>query len=201
MNRNGNTDRNGIAGRDAECRGRREAEVPQKRIRREPPAGDGLRKRNGRCRRASGAAVLAVRAVWFLWLAGAVAGCRSEPGPDRAREFFLGRNAPGLVLSTGYAFEYDAESCQQVSNPVRKQLRYQTDDQSSYVNMTFRRWPAGGNAPGHVRLDYVAGLRSNSMDLDMEVLKTEGDRIWLWNDSCKTGLVLRLEEWMGVENR
>ena len=73
---------------------------------------------------------------------------------------------------------------------MRKTIRFQTDDQESYVNMVFDNWPAREGDRVGVKLDYSVSQRFKKMDLEMEVLKMEGGDSWLWNDSCKTGLII-----------
>lgn len=141
-----------------------------------------------------------VPAFVFVWVCAIfpavclISACRHEPGPGPAREVFLERQTPGLVLNTGYAFEYEVRSCQKVVNDIRKTIRFQTDDQESYVNMVFDDWPAREGDRARVKLDYSVSQRFKKMDLEMEVLKKEGENSWLWNDSSKTGLIIFLDK-------
>lgn len=141
-----------------------------------------------------------VPAFVFVWVCAIfpavclISACRHEPGPGPAREVFLERQTPGLVLNTGYVFEYEVQSCQKVVNDMRKTIRFQTDDQESYVNMVFDNWPAREGDRVGVKLDYSVSQRFKKMDLEMEVLKMEGGNSWLWNDSSKTGLIIFLDK-------
>ena len=141
-----------------------------------------------------------VSAFVFVWVCAIfpavclISACRHESGTGPTREMFLERQTPGLVLNAGYAFEYEVQSCQKVVNDIRKTIRFQTDDQESYVNMVFDNWPAREGDRVGVKLDYSVSQRFKKMDLEMEVLKKEGENSWLWNDSSKTGLIIFLDK-------
>ena len=142
-------------------------------------------------RRAAYSIVLAV--ILFM----AIISCNnSESGISFEQNRFLKCKDEGMVKG-GYLFRYDPATCQRVMNRGRKQLSLQRDDHFSYVNIEFEEHPlniAEDDQVVNVLLTYRLGksLQQEKLHLEMDVLKSQDMKIWVWNEDMGVGLIVSL---------
>lgn len=120
----------------------------------------------------------------------------SENGISFEQDRFLKCKDEGVVKGS-YLFRYDPVTCQRVLNRGRKQLRLQRDDHSSYVNIEFEEHPLNieeNEQMVNVILTYRLGksLPLEKLHLEMDVLKSQEMKIWMWNEELDMGLIVSL---------
>ena len=104
-------------------------------------------------------------------------------------EEFVKRDDCGLFGHGGFLFRYDEGNCQFSINPARRQARMQNDSQEDYVNMQFSTFPSPASAGVEVVLRYKVGNEEISSRCNMETIKYEGNKFWLWDGENSLGLI------------
>ena len=108
---------------------------------------------------------------------------------------FEKREECGLFGHGGFLFRYDESNCQFSINPVRKQVRMQSDSQDDYVNMQFTAFPSPASTDVEVMLRYKVGNEEISCTCNMETVKYENNKFWLWDSGNNLGIIT----WCGTE--
>jgi len=100
-----------------------------------------------------------------------------------------------LTVGGEDVFVYDEAFCQLGLNSDKCEFRVHSDTMSDYFTVTLDRIPTEKGSP------VTASIRWSTEDSELvrnnvalNTVKVEGDRIWLWNNPSKTGVVLRLLE-------
>ena len=90
-------------------------------------------------------------------------------------------------------FTYDALSCQMSYNSTTGTFRAMTDNASDYFTVAFRSIPSSVGERITADLSWTtANDIIERKDVALEVLRLEGDKVWLRNQSGQIALVVRL---------
>ncbi len=118
-------------------------------------------------------------------------------GCDRARErnAFVESGEIRLQVGNAVQFRYDPLKCQMTFNRERKEFRAQTDNVSDYYVAKLSEIPTFEGQTLSADLSWTTTTDVlKRKNLALEVVKIEGEKIWLWSDSGRIGLsVLVLE--------
>ena len=119
-----------------------------------------------------------------------------EPEPQTKtaeRKQFESASVEGLYVKGERVLAYDGAFFQRAMNPVRRNYRIQSDDQTRYLNVRY-----GGQIPSreddeveceiHYRLE--AG-ESTTLIVKLVVVHITEEYIWLWNEFQKVGVLAR----------
>ena len=139
------------------------------------------------------------RIVLALLLSIALYGCNKRPdGISVECHSFAGRNVIGLVKGKNYIVSFKKERCQYVYNKKRISIRFQDDEQNSYVSVQLETLegvkPAVVNEVVNVELVYRVSVHDDECReiLPMTLLKEEDEICWLWNEEKKIGVIADL---------
>lgn len=140
-----------------------------------------------------------VAGTLLMLLVISIAGCNEKThGLSVESDNFEKKSAVGLVKGKNYLMQFNKESSQYVYNFKRKCIRFQTDDQSRYVNAYFRDYPKDLVKINDVIIVELIYRESKSatetrLFLPMVLLKQEDKRYWLWSEEEKLGLIVDYE--------
>lgn len=107
----------------------------------------------------------------------------------RRRNAFVENNDIRLQVGSTVHFRYDPLTCQMAFSRDRKEFRAQTDNTSDYYSVVLSDIPVQTGETVSADLTWTTEtdiLTRN--DLSLEVLKIDGDRIWLWSSSGRIGV-------------
>lgn len=112
---------------------------------------------------------------------------------SRLIEAFSASDAIRLQVGGAEQFRYEPLTCQLAFSYDRKTFRALTDNASDFFVASFN------NIPGEVGQIVTANLSWTTMtdivsrkNLSLEVIKIDGDKIWLWSKSGRIGLCITL---------
>ena len=121
-----------------------------------------------------------------------------EPEPEPVtktaeRMRFEGSVVEGLYVKGACVLSYDGTTFQRAMNPIRRNYRIQSDDQTRYLNVRYGdsipvREDEDVECEIHYRLD--AG-ESTTLIVKLVVVKVTDEYIWLWNEFQKVGVIAR----------
>ena len=118
-------------------------------------------------------------------------GCQDE----RMRNAFCENEEIRLMVGGGIPFSYDPLTCQFAFSRDRKEFRAGTDNMSDFFVATFSDIPS---SPGQtLTADLVWTTERDVLtrkNLTLEVLRIEGDQFWLWSNTGRIGLCIRVLE-------
>lgn len=131
------------------------------------------------------------RLAAFLAIAVLLCGCNDT----RRRNAFVENNDIRLQIGSTIQFRYDPLTCQLAFSRDRREFRAQTDNTSDYYSIVLSEIPAniGQRVSGDLTWTTETDILTRD-DLDLEVLRIEGDQIWLWSSSGRTGVMIKLLE-------
>lgn len=119
-------------------------------------------------------------------------GCRNRNlFPNAGQVFVQQSNAVGIYVDGRQMLAYDPLEHQTAQRS--SSFRIQTDDQSVYLIVQFDPMPSL-SAPvtrGKIGTAGVNGVEDGSYDF--QVMAERDDKIWLWNDKQKIGLICSLQ--------
>ncbi len=111
------------------------------------------------------------------------------------------RFRPAFELQTGLLlqergktiFRYDPLSCQTAFNRQRCEFRVHSDNMSDFYSVRLSRIPSstGEKVTGQIRWTTDRDLVTKK-NITLEVVKLEGDTIWLWSSGERIGVTVRL---------
>lgn len=107
----------------------------------------------------------------------------------RRRNAFVENNDIRLQVGSTVHFRYDPLTCQMAFSRDRKEFRAQTDNTSDYYSVVLSDIPVQTGETVSADLTWTTEtdiLTRN--DLSLEVLKIDGNRIWLWSSSGRIGV-------------
>lgn len=116
-------------------------------------------------------------------------GCQEE----RLLSAFSSRDGIRLQVGGEEQLSYDPLTCQLAYNPDRREFRVHTDNMSDFFVLTLSAIPAEDNEEVRGNLVYTTRkdiVRKNNVTL--KVIRLEGDRIWLWNQSSHIGIEIQI---------
>ena len=131
------------------------------------------------------------RLAAFLAIAVLLCGCNDS----RKRNAFVENNDIRLHIGSTIQFRYDPLTCQLAFSRDRREFRAQTDNTSDYYSIVLSEIPAniGQRVSGDLTWTTETDILTRD-DLDLEVLRIEGDQVWLWSSSGRTGVMIKLLE-------
>lgn len=103
---------------------------------------------------------------------------------------FLKKKEYGLVGYDRYQFKYSDNDCQLCVNKRGRYMRMQNDTQSSYVHVVFAANPTVADKNVQVEIRYRWEGDENVRSVTMVNVKASDDKIWLWNEENRTGLII-----------
>lgn len=111
-------------------------------------------------------------------------------------EVILSDATPKLTVRNRTVFEYDPDLCQLSFNRDKCSFRMMTDNMSEFVTVTLDRIPSQeGEKVTASELGWTTERDIESRkNITLEVLKLEGDVIWLWYARESIALVLQVLE-------
>ena len=118
-------------------------------------------------------------------------------GCTKNRDMVAFSTGEEIRLQVGGAeqFVYDPLTCQLGFSRDRKQFRAHTDDMSDYFIVDFSEIPV---SEGQVLTADITWTTANNVlsrkNLTLELIRLEGDKVWLWSYSGHIGLTIRILE-------
>ena len=119
-----------------------------------------------------------------------------EPEPQTKtaeRLQFESAAAEGLYVKGACVLSYNGLAFQRAMNPVRRNYRIQSDDQTHYLNVHYGdRIPAreGEEAECEIHYRLEAG-ESTTLIVKLVAVRSTEEYIWLWNEFQKVGVIAR----------
>ena len=131
------------------------------------------------------------RLAAFLAIAVLLCGCNDS----RKRNAFVENNDIRLQIGSTIQFRYDPLTCQLAFSRDRREFRAQTDNTSDYYSIVLSEIPAniGQRVSGNLTWTTETDILTRD-DLDLEGRRSEGDQVWLWRSSGRTGAMIKLLE-------
>ena len=113
----------------------------------------------------------------------------------RMRSAFSENDEIRLMVGGSIPFTYEPNTCQLSFSRDRKEFRAHTDNMSDFYAVTFRELPS--NLGQTVTADLTWTTERDVLtrkNLTLEVVRIEGDQFWLWSNSGRIGLCIRILE-------
>ncbi|MBR5736584.1 MAG: hypothetical protein IKX60_07325 [Bacteroidales bacterium] len=114
----------------------------------------------------------------------------TPPEPDPVSESlkaFLQKSEIGLYIDTEGIVLYDEFNYQKAWSVDGGYFRIQRDDQSAYLNVK----KASQSASSSYQVEYLGKNNEVTlMLLKLQSVQTENSRVWLWNETMKTGVII-----------
>lgn len=129
--------------------------------------------------------------VIFLLLLVALAGCQDE----RQRNAFCENEGVRLMVGGSIAFNYEPNTCQLAFSRDRREFRAFTDTMSDFFVAELSQLPV--NLGQRLTANLVWTTEREVLtrkNLTLEVVRLEGDMVWLWSDAGRIGLTVRILE-------
>ena len=105
---------------------------------------------------------------------------------------FTGLDGIRFVSEGVTMFSYDSLTCQLGFNRETRTFRAHTDSMSDFFEVTLSALPTQGGekVSGDLTWTTSRDIRTKK-DVALEVVRLEGDRIWLWDEDEDIALVIR----------
>lgn len=121
----------------------------------------------------------------------ALTGCQDE----RQRAAFCENEGVRLLVGGSIAFSYEPNTCQLAFSRDRREFRAFTDSMSDFFLATFSRMPDSMGQRLTASLTWTTEREVlTRKNLTLEVVRLEGDMVWLWSDAGRIGLTVRILE-------
>ena len=108
---------------------------------------------------------------------------------QRMRSAFLESEEIHLMVGGDIPFTYDPNTCQLAFSRDRKEFRVHTDNMSDFFCVTLSEIPA--QLGQRVQANLIWTTRTEVLTrnkLTLEVVRIEGEQVWLWSASGHIGL-------------
>ena len=117
-----------------------------------------------------------------------------EPGPETKtteRKQFEAVVVEGLYVKGLRVLSYDGVTFQRAVNPIRRNYRIQSDDQSRYLNVHYSdRIPSRESEEVECEIHYkLEAGESTPLIVKLVVIQVNDEYIWLWNEFQKVGVL------------
>ena len=134
-----------------------------------------------------------MRRPYILLLLSALllAGCAG----NRMRDAFEDGDELRLMVGGQVVFTYEPNTCQLAFSRAQKEFRAHTDNMSDFFVVDFSDIPA--NEGQSLTADLVWTTEREVLtrkNLTLTVVRSEGDQFWLWSNTGRIGLVVRILE-------
>ena len=121
----------------------------------------------------------------------ALTGCQDE----RQRAAFCENEGVRLLVGGSIAFSYEPNTCQLAFSRDQREFRAFTDSMSDFFVATFSRVPSELGQRLTASLTWTTEREVlTRKNLTLEVVRLEGDMVWLWSDAGRIGLTVRILE-------
>lgn len=121
--------------------------------------------------------------------------CCSACSDQRMRSAFVEHPEVCLMVGGDLPFVYDPLTCQLAFSRDLKEFRAHTDNMSDFFVATLSDIPAMQGQRLAADLVWTTSREVlTRKNLTLEVVRIEGEQFWLWSDSGRIGLVLRVLE-------
>jgi len=109
------------------------------------------------------------------------------------RKAFEAAYLEGLYLKGACVLSFDANTFQRALNPVRKNYRIQSDDQTRYLNVLYNSaLPSGVDDEVECQIHYrLSAGESTTLIVRLDVVKASDEYLWLWNEFQKVGMIVQ----------
>lgn len=106
-------------------------------------------------------------------------------------EAFSLRDDICLEINGSDCFVFDPYTCQLSSSRDLRSFRAGTDTMSDYYEVTLSSIPTftGDIVEGYVCWTTESGVSAKN-NITLEAIRREGDKVWLWNDQTRLGVVV-----------
>lgn len=113
--------------------------------------------------------------------------------PEREMNAFSTGEDVRLVVGNAEQFVYDPAFCQMAYNRDKGQFRAHTDNTSDFfiANMSATPVSLGQSITADITWTTSDDIVSRK-NLTLEVIRLEGDKVWLWSKSGHIGLTIRI---------
>lgn len=120
-----------------------------------------------------------------------LAGCQDE----RQRTAFCENEGVRLMVGGSIAFSYEPNSCQLAFSRDLQEFRAFTDTMSDFFVARFSQVPSelGQRLTADLTWTTERDVLTRK-NLTLEVVRLEGDMVWLWSDAGRIGLTVRILE-------
>lgn len=129
-----------------------------------------------------------ITCILMVVIAACVCSCRNDIFPE-----FVSNPDVHIEMNGNTILRYDEVTCQMGFNRDRRQFRMSTDSMSDYFSITMNMIPVieGETIKGDLvwTTDRDVVTRKN---IALEVVKTEDDKFWLWNEQERIALVIEI---------
>ena len=116
-------------------------------------------------------------------------------GDQRMQSAFSENDDIRLMVGRDIPFVYEPATCQLAFSRDRKEFRAHTDNMSDFYAVRFTELPTIQGQTVTADLTWTTErdvlTRKN---LTLEVVRIEGDQFWLWSNSGRIGLCIRILE-------
>ena len=121
----------------------------------------------------------------------ALTGCQDE----RQRAAFCENEGVRLLVGGSIAFSYEPNTCQLAFSRDQREFRAFTDSMSDFFVATFSRVPSELGQRLTASLTWTTEREVlTRKNLTLEVVRLEGDMVWLWSDAGRISLTVRILE-------
>ena len=139
--------------------------------------------------------MIRIRPFVFLLASAAILSVLAGCSDQRMRSAFSENDEIRLMVGGSIPFTYEPNTCQLSFSRDRKEFRAHTDNMSDFYAVTFTELPATLGQTVTADLTWTTErdvlTRKN---LTLEVVRIEGDQFWLWSNSGRIGLCIRILE-------
>lgn len=116
-------------------------------------------------------------------------------GRQRRVNAFMEHDELRLQVAGKVQFRYDKLNCQLSFSRDRNEFRAQTDNTSDFYTVRLNFIPTQVGETVTADLSWTTDTDIlHRKNLTLEVVRIEGDKIWLWSDSSRIGVSLRVLE-------
>ena len=121
----------------------------------------------------------------------ALMGCQDE----RLRNAFCENEGVRLLVGGSIAFSYEPNTCQLAFSRDQREFRAYTDTMSDFFVAELSRVPTTLGQRLTANLTWTTEREVlTRKNLTLEVVRLEGDMVWLWSDAGRIGLTVRILE-------
>ena len=121
----------------------------------------------------------------------ALTGCQDE----RQRAAFCENEGVRLLVGGSIAFSYEPNTCQLAFSRDLREFRAYTDTMSDFFVASFSQIPVTLGQRMTANLTWTTEREVlTRKNLTLEVVRLEGDMVWLWSDAGRIGLTVRILE-------
>ena len=121
---------------------------------------------------------------------------RDVPRQDeRQRAAFCENEGVRLLVGGSIAFSYEPNTCQLAFSRDKREFRAYTDTMSDFFVAELSRVPTTLGQRLTANLTWTTEREVlTRKNLTLEVVRLEGDMVWLWSDAGRIGLTVRILE-------